>query len=323
MNRWEHLRAPQWRCGTFSTTFLPGSSSSSPRHGAEKSCGAHEQIGLGPSPCLLPPCGRRQNRPGYAGQRTPAGQHPAGTGQQRGTPADQILSKYLLGSNPRILGFTAAGQGQPQRPGFHCQRTPHRKPDPRAALKRVMKGSCLSAPSPGSFGVGDRQNWWDCNVHPAKLEVRLRMNRPSSTTLGRQCVRLQRKNIAPKLSHPTRPVEPSRAAKPAVQAMLRWQPETWEYRPGAQGAQAESERAAYSSQTVKYTPPPAAELAVAEEIPRQVEPPCDALEEVRTTLLKGGSLVSCIKPTSSGDTPGAVDFWISTLSRTDTGGAVP
>jgi DNA mismatch repair protein MutL len=160
----------------------------------------------------------------------------------------------------------------------------------RAALEKGYEGLLPQRTFPWAVLVLEiKPELVDCNVHPAKLEVRFADEQAIFNDTW-QAVRsgLQRKNIAPKLSHPTRPVEPSRAAKPAVQAMLRWQPETWEYmdqvlrehKPRAKELPEAHKRA-------EYTPPPAAELAVAEEIPRQVEPPCDALEEVRTTLLSG------------------------------------
>jgi len=101
----------------------------------------------------------------------------------------------------------------------------------RAALEKGYEGFLPQRAFPWAVLVLEMQpELVDCNVHPAKLEVRFSAEQAVFNDTW-QAVRsaLTARNMAPKLTQ--RPAEASRpkAAKPAVQAMLRWQPETWEY----------------------------------------------------------------------------------------------
>lgn len=101
----------------------------------------------------------------------------------------------------------------------------------RAALEKGYEGLLPQRTFPWAILVLEIQpQLVDCNVHPAKLEVRFADEQTIFSDTW-QAVRsgLTAKNIAPKLTSVSSRTSEPRVAKPAVQTMLRWQPETWEY----------------------------------------------------------------------------------------------
>ena len=101
----------------------------------------------------------------------------------------------------------------------------------RAALEKAYEGLLPKRTFPWAVLVVEIQpELVDCNVHPAKLEVRFADEQAIfNETLQAVRAGLAGRNIAPKLTKPQNASAPPRTAKPAVQAMLRWQPETWEF----------------------------------------------------------------------------------------------
>lgn len=101
----------------------------------------------------------------------------------------------------------------------------------RAALEKAYEGLLPSRQFPWAILVLEiNPELVDCNVHPAKAEVRFADEQTLFTDVF-QAVRsgLTRKNLAPKLE--SKELQLNKPSRPmsAVQAQLTWEPETWEH----------------------------------------------------------------------------------------------
>ncbi|HOQ73822.1 MAG TPA: DNA mismatch repair endonuclease MutL [Limnochordia bacterium] len=133
----------------------------------------------------------------------------------------------------------------------------------RAALEKAYEGLLPKRTFPWAVLVVEIQpELVDCNVHPAKLEVRFADEQAIfNETLQAVRAGLAGRNIAPKLTKPQNASAPPRTAKPAVQAMLRWQPETWEFmdqvlrkhKPRVRGAEGGADQGREAAAGVKET----------------------------------------------------------------------
>ena len=149
-------------------------------------------------------------------------------------------------------------------------------PTLRAALEKGYEGLLPQRTFPWAVLVVDiRPELVDCNVHPAKLEVRFADEQAIFNDTW-QAVRsgLAARNMAPRLTQtPVQQAKPP-APKPALQAVLRWQPETWEHMDQVLRAHRPRRQQEYAARS-------AADLAVGEDRTQQRDFPG---EEAATLL---------------------------------------
>lgn len=164
----------------------------------------------------------------------------------------------------------------------------------RAALEKAYEGLLPSRSFPWAVLVlAIDPKLVDCNVHPAKAEVRFAQEQTMFTDVL-QAVRsgLIGRNLAPSFSQPE-PKTSRPAPKPAVQAQLRWEPETWEhmdqllrrYRPQRKTPEQTGEPRTQPFQQVLGQ----VEQTAVREKPAQLEvrPKPEGLEDVRRFLREG------------------------------------
>ena len=132
----------------------------------------------------------------------------------------------------------------------------------RSALEKAYAGLLPQRSFPWAVLVLEiRSELVDCNVHPAKLEVRFADEQAIFNDTW-QAVRsgLTAKNLAPELARPASRSPEPKTVRPAVQTMLRWQPETWEFMDKVLREHKPRTRPA------QYAAGAAPEIAVAEEV---------------------------------------------------------
>ncbi|NMB20572.1 MAG: DNA mismatch repair endonuclease MutL [Firmicutes bacterium] len=102
----------------------------------------------------------------------------------------------------------------------------------RAALEKAYEGRLPTRTFPWAIlTVELNPELVDCNVHPAKAEVRFAQDQTMFSDLH-QAIRsaLTKENLAPALrQEASSAATPPRQRPPAVQAQLTWKPETWEH----------------------------------------------------------------------------------------------
>lgn len=101
----------------------------------------------------------------------------------------------------------------------------------RAALEKAYDGLLASRTFPWAVLVLEiNPELVDCNVHPAKAEVRFAQEQAMFSDIF-QAVRsaITGKNLAPKLEEKSPDSKMKSKPKSAVQAQLTWEPDTWEH----------------------------------------------------------------------------------------------
>ncbi|NMA61575.1 MAG: DNA mismatch repair endonuclease MutL [Firmicutes bacterium] len=168
----------------------------------------------------------------------------------------------------------------------------------RVALEKGYAGLLPTRTYPWALIILDlNPQLVDCNVHPAKAEVRFSNEQTIFSDLL-QTVRsgLVGSNLAPSLQEPPRPVQSGKPAKPVsrtTQAQLQWEPTTWqfmdellrEYRPAKEKESVRREQI----QPQASSPFQSTDFVV-EENPQSLEDapkPIEKLDEVRKELLEG------------------------------------
>lgn len=101
----------------------------------------------------------------------------------------------------------------------------------RSAVEKAYEGLLQSRTFPWAVLVLElNPKLVDCNVHPAKIEVRFAEEQTLFTDIF-QAVRsgLVEKNLAPKLETPPAKATTGRREKSVLQTQLAWEPETWQH----------------------------------------------------------------------------------------------
>lgn len=119
----------------------------------------------------------------------------------------------------------------------------------------------------------------DCNVHPAKEEVRFAdEQRIFSDLMHALRQGLTQANLAPTLHSAAKKKPPQARVQPSTQAMLNWQPETWQHM--------DRVLRQYRPSRGSESKPPKSSFSLQEENVQWEEPPKEGLEEVRRQLLE-------------------------------------
>ncbi len=148
------------------------------------------------------------------------------------------------------------------------------------ALEKAYSGMLSSRTFPWAVLVVDMDpKLVDCNVHPAKAEVRFWDERRVFSDLMHALRQgLAQANLAPALHSAAKDKRMQPKVQPSTQAMLNWRPETWQhmdrvlrqYRPGQSSGRA----------------PLKAGGTLQEKAVQWQEPPQDGLEKVRRQLVQ-------------------------------------
>ena len=151
----------------------------------------------------------------------------------------EINSEFQWGTVQGYAGSPRLGKGNRSGQVFILNGRVIQNTTIRAALEKAYQGMLPVRTYPFAVLVLDMNpKLVDCNVHPAKAEVRF----ANDQEIFRDVLYAVRsgvmdKNIAPALEKNKQPTQPK--LKPAIQAQLQWEPDTWafvdellrEYRP--------------------------------------------------------------------------------------------
>ena len=167
----------------------------------------------------------------------------------------------------------------------------------RSALEKAYAGLLPNRTYPWAILTLDlNPELVDCNVHPAKAEVRFAQDQAMFSDVL-QAVRsgLSGKNLAPSFLAPPAKGELSTSKSTAVQVQLEWQPETWEhmdqvlrqYRPAARN-HANEPKEPINEQLSSIEQSPKLSFSVQEERPSFREHKVsDGIGDVRELLVSG------------------------------------
>lgn len=141
----------------------------------------------------------------------------------------EINSQFPWGTVQGYVGTPTLGKGNRRGQVFIMNGRVIQNTTIRAALEKAYQGMLPVRTYPTAVLVLDvNPKLVDCNVHPAKTEVRFADEQEIfRDVLSAVRSGVMRKNIAPTLEK--KQVSSRPKPKPVVQAQLQWEPETWKF----------------------------------------------------------------------------------------------
>ncbi len=141
----------------------------------------------------------------------------------------EINSQFPWGTVQGYVGTPTLGKGNRRGQVFIMNGRVIQNTTIRAALEKAYQGMLPVRTYPTAVLVLDvNPKLVDCNVHPAKTEVRFADEQEIfRDVLSAVRSGVMRKNIAPSLEK--KQVSSRPKPKPVVQAQLQWEPETWKF----------------------------------------------------------------------------------------------
>ena len=192
--------------------------------------GTLHQDGTGPAPYCLSDCRRRKTRLGNTGSGRLLDTILLVHGGNVAQELIKFQASYAWGQVQGYLGSPRLAKGNRSGQIFIMNGRVIQNQTLRVALEKAYHGLLPSRAFPWALlAVELRPELVDCNVHPAKAEVRFAQEQVMFSDIL-QAVRsgLSRQNLAPTLQQTETPRK-SMPARTAPQTQLKWEPETWQH----------------------------------------------------------------------------------------------